>query len=106
MKMRGYVTIILVMLIPILVSAQSAKIGKACTGPEYRQFDFWIGHWSVYDTTGTQIGSSHIARVADGCGIREEWTAANGSTGTSLNYYNKQDKKCLKAKLFDNGSAN
>jgi hypothetical protein len=97
MNHRVFGVAIVVLFFPFLLSAQqqmnsTENISKACTGIEFRQFDFWIGHWSVHDTTGSQIGTSRISRVADGCGIREEWTAANGNTGTSLNYYDKRDK--------------
>jgi len=98
MSHRVFGVAIVVLFFPFLLLAQQLKnsaenISKACMENEFRQFDFWLGHWSVHDTTGSQIGTSRISRVADGCGIREEWTASNGNTGTSLNYYDKSDKK-------------
>ena len=45
----------------------------------------------VRDSTGTQVGTSHIAQVANGCGIREAWMGASGYRGTSLNYYDAED---------------
>jgi hypothetical protein len=42
---------------------------------------------------GNQVGTSETTRVAEGCAIREQWTAARGTTGTSLNYYDAGDRE-------------
>ena len=66
----------------------------ACTAPEFRQFDFWLGKWNVTNPqTGKQIGASDISRVSEGCAVREQWKAANGRTGMSINYYDPADRK-------------
>lgn len=61
----------------------------ACEAPAYRQFDFWLGAWEV--TGGpkldTVVGHSLIAAVSTGCALREDWTAASGRDGHSLNVY-------------------
>ena len=67
------------------------SVSEACSGPDFRAFDFWLGRWIVRDSTGTRVGSSHISRIARGCGLREEWSGTSGSRGTSLNYYNPAD---------------
>lgn len=65
---------------------------RPCEGPEYRQFDFWIGDWTVERPDGKPAGSNRIERVAGGCGLQETWTAATGGgTGRSLNAYSPQD---------------
>ena len=75
---------------PADTSLGEARIGEACAEESYRQFDFWIGRWTVRDSTGTQVGTSRITRVADGCAIREEWQGASGTPGVSLNYYSPE----------------
>jgi len=66
----------------------------ACTAAEFRQFDFWLGKWSVTSPkTGNQIGTSEISRASEGCAIREQWKAANGMGGMSINYYDPADRK-------------
>ena len=66
----------------------------ACAAPEFRQFDFWLGKWSVTNPkTGNQIGTSEITRVSEGCAIREQWKATNGMGGMSINYYDSADRK-------------
>jgi hypothetical protein len=60
---------------------------------EYRQFDFWVGEWDAYDPRGRRAGASVIERVANGCGILENWTGALGGTGKSINFYDPQAGK-------------
>ena len=73
--------------VPEMQADESVKISEACSGPEHRQFDFWLGHWQVSDTAGSVVGTNHITLVANGCGLSETWIGENGNTGTSLNWY-------------------
>jgi hypothetical protein len=57
---------------------------------ESRRFDFWAGEWEVRTPAGQPAGRNSVRRVAGGCGLQEWWTAANGSTGTSLNAFNRE----------------
>lgn len=59
----------------------------ACEAPEYRQFDFWLGLWSVALPDGKKAGASEITRAAGSCAILEQWKGAGGNPGTSINYY-------------------
>lgn len=73
-----------------VVNAQSnpsASISEACTGPEFRQFDYWIGEWTVRNARGNVIGSSIVSRISNGCALLEEWTSAQGNDGKSINFY-------------------
>ena len=92
---RRFGIFVLWLLLPGLACAQpannAAPLSEACAGPAFRAFDFWVGQWVVRDSTGTQVGASRITRIANGCGIREEWTGASGYRGTSLNYYDPND---------------
>jgi hypothetical protein len=65
----------------------------ACEGAEFRQFDFWLGKWKVTLPQGPQVGTSEITRQAEGCAIREQWTAASGKGGVSINYYDSTDRQ-------------
>ncbi|MEO0571778.1 MAG: hypothetical protein AAF039_08735 [Bacteroidota bacterium] len=63
-----------------------------CCSDSNQQFDFWIGDWIVKDTTGTVVGENRISKIEDDCVVLEQWKGNGGSTGTSMNYYNKLDK--------------
>lgn len=71
---------------------QQTPAPKPCTGPEHRQFDFWIGEWDV-TAGGKPAGRNTIERIAGGCGLQETWTSASGGDGRSLNAYVPQDGK-------------
>lgn len=62
-----------------------------CVAPQYRHFDFWIGHWTVTNPEGKVVGTNVIEPIAGGCGLQETWTATGGGTGRSLNGYSLQD---------------
>ena len=53
----------------------------ACCLEEYKQFDFWEGDWTVYDTTGTEVGKNTIVKLEDNCILNEHWRGAGGTTG-------------------------
>lgn len=64
-----------------------------CVAPAFRQFDFWVGKWVVKDEKGNEIGRSEITKVANGCGVLENWTGRDGIPGTSINYFDKKSGK-------------
>lgn len=71
-------------------NAQVTKKQCACCTAEFKQFDYWIGNWEVFDTLGNKVGENIIKPDQDSCMIRENWTS-NTQTGTSTNYYNPAD---------------
>jgi hypothetical protein len=71
--------------------AQQSPPPPACTAPEHKQFDFWAGDWNVFNVQGKQIGSNRISPVSGGCALLEEWQAANGPGGKSINFYDAAD---------------
>jgi hypothetical protein len=52
----------------------------------FHVLDFWIGNWSVIDSTGAQVGTNRIEKILDGCAVTETWRDASGE-GRSLFYY-------------------
>lgn len=75
-------------------SAPPAPPPPACTAPEHRQFDFWVGYWDVYPTGKDKlVAHSLIERLYAGCTIRENWMPLNNNNGGSLNMYDPADKK-------------
>lgn len=82
-----FLTSALLLFLPHPLLAQAPP--PACTAPDFRQFDFWVGEWNVTDSTGkTPYGTSSITREEGGCLIHEHWSGSNGSTGQSFNFYN------------------
>ncbi len=78
--------------------------GGPCANAQFRQFDFWVGRWSVVDTrTRESAGSSVIERLYGGCGIRENWSEP-GLTGGSLSSYDPADKRWRQTWVDTSGS--
>ncbi|MEO1021714.1 MAG: DUF1579 family protein [Bacteroidota bacterium] len=74
---------------PIVLHGQSSAQKPCEISEEFRQFDFWIGEWTVEDSTGTKLGDSSVQSILDGCVVFENWeNPGAGYSGKSLNYYN------------------
>jgi len=73
--------------------------------PEYRQLDFWVGDWEVFD--GVQkVGDSSVQLILKDCVVLENWTDLTGSQGKSFNKYNPNSKKWEQFWVEDNGATN
>lgn len=75
------------------VAAMAQTSPPACSGEEYRQFDFWLGTWTVTDPSGAVQGTNTITSEEGGCLVLETWLSARGGTGQSYNYYNPATEK-------------
>jgi ketosteroid isomerase-like protein len=59
-----------------------------CAAPVYRQFDFWVGDWDVFEVGGSiQIAHARVDIILDGCVLREDYQASDGHKGQSLTIY-------------------
>jgi hypothetical protein len=66
-----------------------------CPGPEYQQFKFWVGEWTVRRTSdGAWAGLSKVVMLEPGCAVLEHWIdTQNGGEGHSLNVFDQADGK-------------
>ena len=53
----------------------TAQPGSPCDTEGHRQSHFWIGDWSVFDTTGKQIGENKVDLILGECELAENWTS-------------------------------
>jgi hypothetical protein len=75
-----------------------------CDSGEYRQFDFWIGKWSV--TEGAQpAGQNSIEPDLKRCALFESWRAVDGSRGRSVNFYDRIRQRWHETWIDDRGGA-
>ena len=66
-------------------AAQPSAAG--CTGPAFRQFDFWAGAWTVTDSAGkTVYGTNTVTVEEQGCLLHEHWVGSRGGSGQSFNF--------------------
>lgn len=71
----------------LMSCSAAAQVAPRCAGPEYRQFDFWLGDWTVRTADGAVVGRNEIRTIAGGCGLIEHWRGARGDEGLSLNAF-------------------
>ena len=91
----------------ILGHAQTAAPSApapACKTAEYRQFDFWIGSWDMYQPNGKKGGESRIEPIASGCALLENWEGGGGFSGKSLNNYDQADQRWHQTWVDSSGS--
>jgi tetratricopeptide (TPR) repeat protein len=75
---------------------QAKKNQRPCAyTAENRQFDFWLGEWSVTTTQGAiPAGGSKIELILEDCVVQENWKSLNGPySGKSYNIYNQALKR-------------
>jgi len=92
-KCTLFVSLIVISLLPMAARAQddTAAQTPACSEPEARQFDFWVGEWAV-ESQGEVGGHSLISRIHGNCTILEEFDTAPGPyEGKSFNYFDPRD---------------
>ena len=70
-----------------VLAAEPAPSAK-CVAAAYRQFDFWVGDWDVFDV-GSSIPVAHarIDPILDGCVLREDYQGTDGHKGQSFTIY-------------------
>src|SRR5579863_3080511 len=56
------------------MAAPAVTGAQACAAPEYRQFDFWLGDWDVFDReTQKQVARARVSSILGGCVLLEEY---------------------------------
>jgi len=77
----------------LLVAPTAAAQPAPCAGQEYRQFDFWVGAWNVFNPQGRQVGTNTIERTLGGCTLHEQWTGAGANRGFSYNIFDRGSRR-------------
>jgi hypothetical protein len=76
----------------IVTTWGAAHAAAPCSGPEFHQFDFWLGEWQVRKTDGTVAGINRIDLEYAGCVVHEHYVTGRGYSGESLNIYDASRK--------------
>lgn len=84
--------LLLVAMIAAAASCPARAAPLPCATPEFRQFDFWSGSWTVTTPDGRLAGHSRVEPILDGCALLENWEGAQGGAGKSLNIYDATRK--------------
>jgi hypothetical protein len=82
--------------VPCADSSRSQPIElKACRASAYRQFDFWVGDWDVFERAdpGHRVARARVSLILDGCVLLEEYDGADGHRGKSFSLYDAAAKR-------------
>lgn len=67
-------------LLAVVALTLSSKAAANCSAPEHREFDFWIGDWTIKQKILKADGSwfeadatTKISPILGGCALMEEW---------------------------------
>lgn len=74
--------------IGLALAQTPAVVTPAALPPEAKQFEFWIGEWTVTTPDGREAGVNRIEAVSNGRALLENWAGRSGFSGKSLNTYN------------------
>jgi len=74
----------------VLPAAVFADDAKPCAAGEHRQFDYWLGNWSV-SYGGPPAGTSKVELALDQCMIVESWDGARNHSGRTIFAYSSDD---------------
>jgi hypothetical protein len=71
----------------------SAATGPSapCAGPEFRQFDFWLGDWDTYEVADTSkvVARNRVTSILGGCVLREAYEQNDGLVGESYSLWDE-----------------
>src|SRR5689334_11647730 len=92
-------------MIPALILLAAASAPAACSAPQYRQFDFWVGNWTVTSRrTGRLAGTNDVTKPYGNCVVMEHWAGARGLHGSSFNTYDPGRKAWHQTWVDDSGT--
>jgi len=74
----------------VLPAVAHADDAKPCAAGEHRQFDYWLGNWSV-SYGGPLAGTSKVESALDRCVIVESWDGARNHSGKTIFAYSPDD---------------
>lgn len=90
--MRQLLGCVVVSLIAATAGAQQAP--PSCSSAAHRQFDFWVGDWTVTDSArSVTYGSNQVTSEEGGCLVHEHWAGSKGGTGQSFNFFEPRTGK-------------
>ena len=89
---------------PAVTSVPAPAPSAACVGPQYRQFDFWLGEWDLVGVDGKKSAEDKVVSILGGCAIQENWTGVKSGQGLSLAAYDPATKHWHQTLMDDSGA--
>ena len=102
-RVSGCVLVLALGLSPSVLASQAPP--PTCAAPEYRQFDFWLGTWDVFNPQGKEVGTNTITLELNGCVLHEHWeSVASAHRGQSFNIYDRTSGRWHQTWVANNGN--
>jgi len=94
------------MLLAAGAAAPPLRAPRACSAPEYRQFDFFAGDWDSYDVSdsATIVARNHVTPMLDGCALREVYEQTDGLRGESFSTYDESRHRWHQSWVTNHGT--
>jgi hypothetical protein len=76
-----------------------------CADPSYRQFDFWIGDWDVFEIERPTVivARARVELILNGCVLHEVYEGLDGHKGESFSIYDATRKTWHQSWVNDSG---
>jgi len=79
--------------IAALPAFAAAHPESCATNPESRQFDFWVGDWTISYPGGPGGSVSKVTLSLDKCMVVESWDGGKGHRGENMFAYSSDDRR-------------
>ncbi len=101
------IAVLALLMLPAALAAQNTpRPLPTCDGPEFRAFDYWVGEWTVTDSTGKPMAESSISLLAKDCAVLEQWHPIGSPPGASISWYERTDSLWHQSWMSGTGRAN
>ena len=89
---------------PCAYSAELSPVSP-CAGPQYRQFDFWVGDWDVMerDAPASIVAHARVEIILNGCVLHEVYEQMDGNKGESFSLYDSARHRWHQSWVSNNG---
>ncbi|MEO8199035.1 MAG: hypothetical protein ABI679_00805 [Gemmatimonadota bacterium] len=88
-SMLGMVTVLAGSTIAFSHTGRGHRSTAACDAAEFRQFDFWLGDWDVFDMDAPSkpVARNKVTLALGNCVVREVYEQSDGLSGESFSIY-------------------
>lgn len=83
----------------------AAVQGAACAAPNFRQFDFWLGDWDVFDVDNLaiKVARVRVEAILNRCVLRETYEGTDGHQGQSFSIFDASRQVWHQSWVTNNG---
>jgi hypothetical protein len=104
MRSRCLLTTCMFFVVVMVSKTVPGQSTSSCASPEYRQFDFWVGDWDVFEP-GAATSTAHVRveRILGGCVLHERYQDGAGVAGESFTIYDAARGRWHQTWVTNNG---